>query len=634
MAKDKSAQQVYINYCIDSPGIAYNSLFWANDPRRRPGYRNWPFILRPQQEIVVQDIKYAIDNGKDLAINKSRDEGATEIVIKFFTLYFLFVPESQFLTGSRKEEYVDKTGDFKTLFAKIDHAIKHLPSWLRIPLELQRNHLHIGNPAINSAIDGEATNENFGAGGRTTAIFLDEFGRVDKSLAESIKDSVNDVTNCVIYGSTHWYGSNHPFNKVVKSKYIKTTMLPWYKNPEKNYGLYTSPDLNVIEIIDIDYYRRICPEVFDSIEAHNPFKLSELEQSLLPYSTVGNIKDIRFVADACEQIPGDLRSPWHDIQEDRRSKRDMNQNIWMNPVGASDMYFDAVTNDRIRTSLVREPDYKGEVDYKSKNGRFTVEFKRDKGKSRLRWWGKLEEDKFGNPRPSQESNYIIACDISLGVGTSNSVAQIIDVNNSEQVGEWVCPNTPPEQFADQVVAICYWVGGNYGPPFLLWENNGGHGINFGRRVKQHGYNFVYINKTEDAKTRKRRNKYGWINTQKTLDDVLYELQIVIKEGLKINPTYKFLRLHSDFLVDELDDYIYYETGHIGSSENQDVASGARARHGDRVIGMALCVLGMKDQPKAALQQRINYPKESFGFRFQQYNKEQENIRANYRRYLY
>jgi hypothetical protein len=174
---------------------------------------------------------------------------------------------------------------------------------------------------LNTAIDGEATNENFGAGGRTTAVFLDEFGRVEKSMAESIKDSVNDVTNCVIYCSTHWFGSNHPFNKVVKSKYIKKVVLPWYSNPEKNYGLYTSSDFNVIEIIDIDYYRKLCPEVFDKIEAHKPFVLSELENSLLTCSDEVNekVKKIKFVADGCTQIPGDLRSPWHDEQEDRRS---------------------------------------------------------------------------------------------------------------------------------------------------------------------------------------------------------------------------------------------------------------------------------------------------------------------------
>jgi hypothetical protein len=217
-------------------------LFWTADPRRPPGFRNWPFIPRPKQIDAINALKYAIDKGEDLVINKSRDEGGTEIITKFFALYFLFVPDSQFLIGSRKEEYVDKTGDFKTLFAKIDHVIKFLPNWLRLSLDgsLQRNHLHIGNLDLNTAIDGEATNENFGAGGRTTAVFLDEFGRVEKSMAESIKDSVNDVTNCVIYCSTHWFGSNHPFNKVVKSKYIKKVVLPWYSNPEKNYGLYTS----------------------------------------------------------------------------------------------------------------------------------------------------------------------------------------------------------------------------------------------------------------------------------------------------------------------------------------------------------------------------------------------------------
>lgn len=637
LAKDKGFQKQFIALCLENPALFFDLVFWTNDPRRKPGYRNYPFILRPQQRVVVRDLKDCIDNGKDLAINKSRDEGATELVTKFYVLYFLFIPESQFLMGSRKEEYVDKTGDFKTLFAKVDHAMKHLPAWLRATLNtdsFQRNHLHIGNFDISSAIDGEATNENFGAGGRTTSTFLDEFGRVEKGLAQSIKDSINDVTDCVIYGSTHWFGTSHPFNKVVKDKTVKTVSLPWYKNPEKNKGLYTSPDYNVIEIIDIDYYRKACPEVFNKIEVNKSFKLSELENSLLSLSDNLTIKNIRFIADACEQIPGDLRSPWHDIQEAKRSRRDLNQNIWMNPVGASDMYFDVVINERIRNSFVREPKYKGEVDFVINKHKFIVDFKQNKGKKRLSWWGELEEDKFGKLRPSQKYNYIVGCDISLGVGTSNSVAAICNVDTGELDGMWACADTTPEDFADKVVAICHWIGGNYGTPFLIWENNGGHGINFGRRVLKRGYSFVYINKTEDARTRKRRNKYGWTSSRNTKDDVLTSLSIALREGLKNNPSNTFIRIFDENLVGELDDYIYYDSSEIGCSEHQDLSTGARARHGDRVVATSLCVLGMKDQPKAAMKARINYPKESFGHRYQQWKKKQDENKRKYRTYRY
>jgi len=637
LAKDKGLQKQFISLCVANPVLAFDLIFFTNDPRRKPGYRNYPFILRPQQREVVKALKYCVDNGRDLAINKSRDEGATELVTKFYTLYLLFVPESQFLMGSRTEDYVDKTGSFKTLFTKVDHAMKHLPAWLRASLDtnnFQRNHLHIGNLNINSAIDGEATNENFGAGGRTTSVFLDEFGRVEKSLAQSIKDSINDVTDCVIYGSTHWFGTSHPFNKVVMDKTVKTVSLPWYKNPEKNKGLYTSPDYDVIEIIDIDYYRKLCPEIFNGIEAHQPFKLSELENSILHLSDNSTIKDIRFIADGCEQIPGDLRSPWHDFEEARRNKRDLNQNIWMNPVGASDMYFDAIVNERIRNFYVREPKYSGEVDFIINRNKFIVDFKQNKGKKRLRWWGDLEKDKFDKFRPSQKHNYIVGCDISLGTGASNSVASILDVNTSELVGLWACDDTTPEDFADQVVALCYWVGGNYGPPFLIWENNGGHGKNFGRRILKRGYLFVYINKTEDTKIRKRRNKYGWTNKRDTKDDILTSLSIALKEGLKNNPSNTFIRIFDECLVEELDDYIYYDSGEIGCSEQQDLSTGARARHGDRVVATALCVLGMKDQPKAAMKTRINYPRDSFGYRYEKWKKTQELNKRKFRKYLY
>ena len=92
-------------------------------------------------------------------------------------------------------------------------------------------------------------------------MFLDEFGRVDKSIADSIEDSIHDVTNCVIYGSTHWLGPGHTFNQVLQKSTTEVITLLWMDNPTKNPGLYTSPEPGVVEIIDIPYYEKNFPEL-------------------------------------------------------------------------------------------------------------------------------------------------------------------------------------------------------------------------------------------------------------------------------------------------------------------------------------------------------------------------------------
>ena len=634
LCKDTGMQKVYLEMCLLEPEIFYNSSGWTFNPRLPAGYRNRPFILRDKQSKAVKVLKQCIDKGKDVAINKSRDEGATELTCKLFAMYWLLVPETMFLVGSRKEEYVDRGteiaigrvgGDHKCLFHKILYTIAHLPAWMTP--QFKKTYMHFENIENSAVIDGESTNENFGAGDRRTAILLDEFGRVDYNIAKDIRDTINDTTNCAIYSSTHFYGAGHPFNKVVKNKAIKTIVLPWYENPEKNFGLYKSPEINKVEIVDIDYYRKLCPEVFNDIPADKPFSYSKLENlSLtLPEPVQEKLKDIRFKADGCEGIPGDLRSPWHDEQEIRRTARDLSQNIWMNPSGASDMYFDAVVNDRIRSSYMKPCNYRGELKFTyDPEGKIAKAWlAENSGKNRLRWWGKLK-----GGRPRQDHNYIIGSDISLGTGASNSVNVVVDVNENKMVGIWACPDTSPENFADTTIALAKWVGG-VTLPYLIWENNGGHGINFGRRICQfHRHRLVYTMTVEDTKTRQRRNKWGWNSNRERKDDLLTTLKMALNESLKSKPEHRYVVVPDEDTIDELDDYIFYESGDIGASEVADQSSGARIRHGDRVIALALCMLGMKEQRKAVQRERTRIRPGSMAWRIQEAKREAEKLDGN------
>lgn len=598
LVKDKGMQKIYLELCHFYPPIFYSSALWTFNPKNDPGFRNIPFILRPRQIDVVLAIKDAIDSRHDLLIDKSRDEGATELITKFFVMYWLLFPLSMFLVGSRNENYVDKsvhvrsnggiTGDHKCLFHKIVYGVSTLPAWMQPVFE--KTHLHLENISNGSMVDGETTTENFGAGDRRTAIMLDEFGRVDHTVAQSIRDSVSDVTDTVIYNSTHFYGRGHPYGKLRFSNKIKVITLPWHKNPTKNYGLYRSPDLNIIKLLDLDYYKDRFPKIF--VNDISVFKYNQLEK-LLRQEYLN--EKITLVADGVDK----LRSPWWHKEDARRDRRDMAMNIDMDPMGSGSMFFDPEVCQRIRNEKVRPPSFEGEVTYKlTEDGRIkSYKFVPDGGFRRLKWWSGLP-----NGRPLQSHNYIISADIALGNGASNSVIGIYDVNTREKVGLFVCPNTPPESLADQAVSIGNWVGGKTGQAFMIWESNG-PGNAFDKRVSFHGYRFVYRPRAERTKSHKRLNKRGWASTggpDGTKYDMLLGLRMALSEGLKSEPQHKALIVYDEATIGEYEDFIFYDNGNIGLSTCVDEDSGARSAHGDRVIPDGMAILAMVEQPKAAL----------------------------------
>jgi len=612
-------QEEFIKLCLRDYKIAFNACLWTTNPRANPGFRHWPFILRPKQEEVVDVLQSCVKPPySDMGINKSRDEGCTEIVCKAAAIS-LFEPDTYIIVGSRNKDLVDCIGDPFTLMAKIDYAINTMPVWMKEQLgHIDRKEMQLSVPKFNSVVKGETTNENFSAGRRATFMFLDEFGRVEPRIAKSIEGSVHDVTDCVIYGSTHWYGETHVFNDALQKKTTKVVNLPWWENPIKNAGLYKSPDYNVVEIVDVEYYRRKYPSL-STLHSTTPFKLSQFDKDLLESGYKGDVP--RFVADACEQIPGDVRSPWHDSEEEKRkgNKRDFISNVWMSPIGAQDSFFDGIVLERIKGEFVRPPRYQGELDWQyDSSGRVSnsLRFVPDAGRKRLKWWGQLK-----NLRPFQNHNYVIGCDLSYGSGNSNSVAAIYDVNLQELVGTWVCPNTPPDKFMDTVVAISRWCGGEAGQALIIYETNG-PGVNAHKRLLWNGHHRIYVQRSEETRTRKIKNKYGWTSNPQTKEALLGDLGIALTESLRSSVA-KRCTVHDEETLHELRRYVFYESGDIGVSEDQDTTSGARKRHGDRVIAVALCVLGSKYQAKA---QSSHHKQAKFGSLVQRREMEKQRNR--------
>jgi hypothetical protein len=584
LAEDAALREDFLAACKHKPELAFDTLLWTFNPLNEPGERNMPFILRPAQRQAVRDIVTAIREGRDLLVNKSRYEGATWLICGVYFIFWLLEEDSLFIVASRKEDLVDKAGSRDCLFYKFTYFNDNLPSWVKV-YEAEKTHLHFSNPRNGSVIVGESTNESLGAGSRALSVMPDEFGRVEHKIAQNIRETLSDVTKCVIYNSTHFYGRGHPFAKLLYSGKIKIVELPWYKNPQKNSGLYRSPDLNKLEFFD-DYYDKLYPKVFTV----NQFAYGDLEREMLV-----NYPDakISFVADGANKY----RSPWYDAEVARRDPRDVAQNIDMNPVGSGDVFFDPDVMLSVRQRC-RLPDYVGEVEFnRDKEERIAgVRFIHG-GYKRLKIWGKLDKD-----RPPQNHNYIVAADIGLGTGASNSVAKIYDVNTSTLVGVFASSDVPPEEFGDIVTAICFWTGGSSGRPFLVWEANGPGG-SFEKRIVLNKYDFVYRGRQKKVRSGVK-TRAGWWATKESKYDLLLELRVAVGNGLRDKPIGKKLILYDEDSVREYEDYIFGENGEIGLSTAVDETTGARSAHGDRVIPDGLYVLALNKQSKAAEMEKM------------------------------
>ena len=601
LSEEPSMQETFRLMCREKQQIAFKTMFWTFQPKREQSiHKHLPFVTWECQDEAIERMIDCIRNGGDLLIDKSREMGATWIILGAFFAEWLIVPDSTFLVVSRKQEYVWKRGNPDTLYWKLQYLLRNLPVWITPRVAIMERHM--GNLDNGSVIDGESTNEDVGAGGRRQAIMCDEFARVDAPAAAMIAETISDTTPCRIFNSTP-VSRGHPFGKLRFGGKIEIITLPWWRHPYKEKGLYESKKPDYVTIHDLEYYKTMYPGVFDGIKQGVPFCYSAFEKKLLAhYADDSDIFDLRFIADGNDPAnemyysPTGRRSPWYDRECERRTKRDKAVNIDIDYIGSGDVVFNPVALNQMIADYGREPDLRGEVEYNVIENRvFNPRFIQNAGRRRLYWWDALR-----GARPDQSHNYIVGCDISMGSGQSNSVASVFNCNTNTKIGRWLCPNTSPTKFAEQVVALCRWVGGANGNPFLIWENNGPGGI-FGRRVVQLGYEFFYRERKEKSISRRRTDQMGWhsgreskLNMLLGYDDALCAtFQPQMEKRIYINPDITALR--------EAEDYIFYEEGGgIGPSESMEDVGSAKEAHGDIVIADALCQLARHDQPRAAM----------------------------------
>lgn len=217
-----------------------------------------PFLLFPKQAEFIEWCRARWLGREDGLAEKSRDMGVSWLCVGFAVWMWLFHSGTVVGFGSRKEEYVDKIGDPKSLFWKVRQFIALLPVEFRPAGWDEKKHapyMKITNPENGSAIIGEA-GSNIGRGNRASLYFLDEAAFLEHP--EAIDAALSQTANCKLSVSTP-NGPGNPFHRKRHGGKMKVFTFNWRDDPRKGEDWYKAQvekiddPVIVAQEIDIDY---------------------------------------------------------------------------------------------------------------------------------------------------------------------------------------------------------------------------------------------------------------------------------------------------------------------------------------------------------------------------------------------
>jgi phage terminase large subunit len=203
--------------------------------------RDWPaddgpVPAVPKQREFIEFVHRKWLAREDWLAEKSRDMGVSWLCVAFAVWMFLFKPGTVVGFGSRKEEYVDRLGDPKSLFWKVRQFVELLPLEFRPKgwdMKACAPFMRIQNPENGSAIIGEA-GDNIGRGNRTSIYFKDESAFYERP--ETIDAALSQTSNCKGDVSTP-NGAGNPFYRKRKGGKVEVFTFNWRDDPRKGDSL-------------------------------------------------------------------------------------------------------------------------------------------------------------------------------------------------------------------------------------------------------------------------------------------------------------------------------------------------------------------------------------------------------------
>ena len=571
--------------CSEDMLFYVNTFCWTYDPRPEAISPVLPFITYPEfQDEAMLSIADCVVVGEDFAMPKSRDMGASWMGLTVFEWFWHFRHDLSFLLVSRNEDYVDKNGNPKALFQKIDFLHRHQPHWL-LPTgrwlgqkDPNRQSLHMGNADTDSVIDGESTTSDAGRGDRRTAMFIDEHAAFKLNDGFLVLKATRDTTSCRGFNSTP-QGSNNGFYDVVHNTSARIIRLHWSSHPEKKRGLYNTNRVKK-------------PKLLDGFRGIVKVRQKGDRKS----------KEVMFPDDYPFILDGKLRSPWYDVQCARcASAMEIAQELDIDFLGSAYQYFDSESIDLLRKKYCRPSIRRGDLEFDAES--FHPKRFADNSRGILELWIALD----ANDQPAKDRQFVIGTDVSAGTGASNSVCSIVDKKTREKIGLLKTPNLRPNPFAKLAIALANFFNG----ALMIWDASGPTGKVFTQQVIGSHYGNIYYRHNEKKVTHKISDEPGYYLSGPAKYALLEDYRSDLADHAFIN--------RSETGMNECLQFIRTgpETVEHSAAANAQDPSGARTAHGDEVIADALAALGCRDNRKQEEAEEPTIPYGSLAYRMDQ-----------------
>lgn len=425
-----------------------------------------PFTLWPCQVEASEAIIDAIGKGEDCVIRKSRDMGASWLLVGIAAWGWLF-HGWQTLLVSRVEDLVDRTGDPDTLFWKVDYLLAAQPEWLlpASPKALEkggdlRQHMMLRHPTSGATIAGQASTEHIGRGGRRTIVVFDEFAALDH--ADAAWRSAADCTSCRIANSTP-IGAGTEYARLVSAARTqgapRLIELMYWQHPDKGAGQEEREDVD---------------------------------------GAITGMAGARYVW-----------TPWLHDQLKRRDRIDLCQNVFAESIGSGQAFFSshAVTQHREdhAKAPVRAEYGKGKM-IPSPSGRWRI-----------------------YEQPSRAADYVCFIDPAYGTGAANSAVCVMEAATRTVVAEFIDPNIATYDLALEVAQVLRRFYKGRGPALVGWETNG-PGAALQHDFERAEYRNVYRQRQVGTRAETRTMRVGWTSTKRTKRALLGGLARSLAQG--------------------------------------------------------------------------------------------------------
>lgn len=253
---------------------------WGYDPRARTPLSIVPFELYPRQEELVTTLDDIVFNRKtSLTVEKARDEGATELIVRWGIHCWTYKSGFSMLLSSRTEDEVDTKKKQGTLFERARFQIRLLPDWMRpkhfdIDKDLLPDKL-IANPNGNALV-GQAPVENMGRGDRVTCAMFDEFAFWRFAGYPQFR-SMSQTTDSIIMPSSV-AGKFNQFADLTSDGVTPKFEMDWRENPFKDQRWYNALPFGFIG--PKMSRTTIAQEVDRNYSASQPGKVWKLDETL------------------------------------------------------------------------------------------------------------------------------------------------------------------------------------------------------------------------------------------------------------------------------------------------------------------------------------------------------------------